>query len=523
MLAMLAVCLLVTAGCSRPPAAVGDGGPDSVGCTDPEGDEDEDGISNIEEGCPLRDTDGDSVPDWEDFDSDDDGIYDSTEAGQKGAGGKCEATHGPWPCDSDSDGVPDYLDGDSDNDGLSDRDEDTNGDGLLGCCVAKCNSPGPTQSWCVLTAEGCGSGQKCAGGACSPAVAFDCSEGETNPTKKDTFGDGKPDSTRGTFVCRTSTSANAQGHKPTQWQKSFQGDWALALGKAAKYGELKVAGAGAKEAAAVIDEDDDSQIQVAGFVISHDTKDDVQDEHADILKAIVATPPVGTGTVSIRAPGVLVKSHDLYDAVQGTILDLTLSSLSDVSTVRNELIAALLGRVTADLGNLPGLSSSIHTDFVIRFVTVKRFAFKVDAMGNTVKDSQGFPVDSGDKTKWRLLVTGAVAGKAGYDDPMGTTYSAVNDLSNGTGLARANMNYSCECDARTLAGASTVVSLDRMPISTSISVVLDGKVIPRSRAAGFDYDEVARSVVLSGMTIGPGSQLLVSYKAWSALLLIPPC
>ena len=50
-----------------------------------------------------------------------------------------------------------------------------------------------------------------------------------------------------------------------------------------------------------------------------------------------------------RAPAVFVKSHHLYDSVQGTILDLSLSSPSDGITVRNELTAALLGKATADL------------------------------------------------------------------------------------------------------------------------------------------------------------------------------
>ncbi len=41
-------------------------------CKDPTGDEDSDGIDNGAEGCLSgRDSDGDKVPDWQDFDSDD--------------------------------------------------------------------------------------------------------------------------------------------------------------------------------------------------------------------------------------------------------------------------------------------------------------------------------------------------------------------------------------------------------------------------------------------------------------------
>jgi hypothetical protein len=424
-------------------------------CNDPTKDEDNDGIPNGDEGClTSRDTDGDKIPDWQDFDSDDDGIYDDVESGGKTAGGKCEGAKPPkdgWPCDTDGDGVPDYLDVDSDGDGLLDKEEDENGDGLLGCCIDECKKPGAKQAnECILNEDGCGPGQTCEGIKCSPPIAFKCSNGETNPTQKDTFGDGKLDNERGTFICRDATEDNPKGRKAVQLRKNTTGDWHIALEKTGKYGELKITGAGAKEAAGVVDEDD-NQAEVAGFIISRDTtKDNIQDELTDILQAINTKAPGGSGKVSQRASGVQVKSHDRYDSIQGTILDVTLSTASNVSTVRNELVGVLLGKQMAELGNLPSPYGSSHTEFVIRFVTVKRFEFKKDPKGNLVKDKDGNPMDSGDKTKWRLLVMGAVAAKTNYQDPARVTGFLVDDMSNGTALATATDVVNNECDVGTI-------------------------------------------------------------------------
>ena len=132
----------------------GDGVPNRL---DP--DDDNDGISDIDEGD--GDTDGDGVPDRLDRDSDNDGLTDSMEAGRMPSGndtdgdgiddafdvdqqGGTDANNDGIsdrfaPRDSDNDGTPDAYDSDSDNDGVSDRDEvatvpmtgrDSDGDGI---------------------------------------------------------------------------------------------------------------------------------------------------------------------------------------------------------------------------------------------------------------------------------------------------------------------------------------------------------------------------------------------------------
>ena len=94
---------------------------------DPALDNDNDGLTNGEEGCTAAgtevDTDGDGNPDYNDADSDNDGILDITEG--KNAAGEI--------IDTDGDGTPDFQDEDSDNDTIPDDDEtvlDIDGDGI---------------------------------------------------------------------------------------------------------------------------------------------------------------------------------------------------------------------------------------------------------------------------------------------------------------------------------------------------------------------------------------------------------
>jgi gliding motility-associated-like protein len=96
----------------------GDGTPDYQDL-----DSDNDGIPDAVEkgpnGATPVDTDGDGTPDYQDLDSDNDGIPDSEEAGS-------DPTN---PVDTDGDGIPNYQDNDDDNDGIPSSDEDPNGDG----------------------------------------------------------------------------------------------------------------------------------------------------------------------------------------------------------------------------------------------------------------------------------------------------------------------------------------------------------------------------------------------------------
>ncbi len=102
-------------------------------------DDDNDGISDIDEGGGLVDTDGDGAADSLDIDSDDDLIPDENESGDTDGDGirdSQEPVGIDVQTDSDGDGVHDGLDLDDDNDGIIDTLEgagniDTDRDGIV--------------------------------------------------------------------------------------------------------------------------------------------------------------------------------------------------------------------------------------------------------------------------------------------------------------------------------------------------------------------------------------------------------
>ncbi len=112
---LLACVLWLGLGCDPggpPPSRDGSPGDAGVAASDADGDT----ISDADEGARDGvDTDGDGMPDFEDLDSDNDGIADAVEAG--------DADLGTAPVDSDSDGTPDYRDLDSDGNSINDADE----------------------------------------------------------------------------------------------------------------------------------------------------------------------------------------------------------------------------------------------------------------------------------------------------------------------------------------------------------------------------------------------------------------
>lgn len=106
---------------------------------DQDSDDDNDGISDADEGNGLLDTDGDGVANSLDLDSDDDLILDEDENGDSdgdGIGDSEEAAGDDVRTDSDGDGIDDGIDLDDDNDGIIDILEgaglvDTDGDGIV--------------------------------------------------------------------------------------------------------------------------------------------------------------------------------------------------------------------------------------------------------------------------------------------------------------------------------------------------------------------------------------------------------
>lgn len=328
---------------------------------------------------------------------------------------------------------PDTLNLDRDNDKVPDALEDPDGDGRVGCCLQACNKV--TKQWqlsnCLpLTKDGCGPGQRCKQGKCLPAVDINCARGQSDPRNPHTFLDGPRDGLLPSFVCRP-----AAQRKPRLW-RSKAGDWTLGLHGGWTYTELKV---NAGKAAAALDHAGD---EVAGFVVSLPGGKDVQQALTDLMLVIKDAVP---GGVSVRASGTQLKSHDRYDAVQATLVDLTLPAASDVSTTRNLLVARLLGETPP---GLPKATGDPHVDLVLRFTTVRRFAFARDPKtGKLLLDDKGHPKDSGDAAARKLVVIGAVAAADRYKDPHLGTGITVDDLSNGSALATFAHDVETRCES----------------------------------------------------------------------------
>jgi hypothetical protein len=397
-------------------------------------DTDGDGIPDELEGLKGEDADGDKIPSCEDTDSDGDKIKDSLEAG-------ADPTH---PIDTDQDGKPDYLDPDSDDDGVADGDEDKNGDGRLGCCRSSC---GETLKDCPAPQkDGCSPGQTCGGGICQPAVAFVCSNGETDPRKKITFDDGVPDKDRPTFICKSGGETDPSGLKKMKFEKSTAGDWHLALETGSSVSALAIASAKAKEAAAVFDLSDPAKL-VAGFVVSVPASEkDLLKLTTDLITQITQKLP-GVSSVTQISSGAPATSHDKFPTVLGVQLLATVGS-TNVSKLRNGVVPLLLGRPASDLSGLPGDYGPSGTTFLIRFQTLLR-------------------ADD------RLLVMGAVADQALANDPAKDTGYHLDDLSNGTGLAQAKDTVVVECDPFLLSG---------LPVADIIWVVDESGSMEDNRA-----------------------------------------
>jgi len=375
----------------------------SVGQCTPGSDSDGDGINDEVEGCST-DTDGDSIPDYADTDSDNDKVPDRVE-GQS---------------DADGDKIPAYKDTDSDNDGVNDGNEDLNGDGKLGCCLTTCNEVRPG---CTPESNGCGKGQQCQAGKCTPPVAFLCSDGETDPDKKATYPGGLSDKDLPTFICHPPGETGSKGLKPMKFKADSKGNWKVAIEVSSTYGPVTIAGAGAQEAGASFDLAGANQA-VAGFVISLVAPGaDVVQVANTMINKVQALP--GKASVTQLSSGTPRTSHDGFKTVVSTQLAIKMSSGKNPPAVRNALVSALLGKAVSALP--PANFGPSTADHVLRFQTLLR------------KDG-------------RAIVMGAVGASAMAGDVSKDTGIHLDDLSNGTGLAKASDTDTVECDPFILKG-----------------------------------------------------------------------
>lgn len=396
---------------------------------DPIGDDDNDCISNASEGCllaPPADRDLDGLPDYQDEDSDSDGILDRIEVGTD-----CSS-----PRDTDSDGLPNYLDTDSDNDGALDQHEDRNFDGQIGTCSGLCVDNGD----CIV-AEGqtCSRPIDAESGTC---VAFACSEGESDPYNPDTDGDFIPDGLEGTYICNPTSEFNPDGLKNIKYADSQNtnypgGNWRVALELDAQEGAPNIISAGALDSAYVFDLSD-PDIEVAGFIGSRaSTFASALDESQDALRLIGNLFEVQSATT--RVSGTPRTSLDDFDTVVNTTIDISTVSTMDVVALRALVLPALLNRTAAEIvvAN-PGWGGEQAQNFTVTYQTVFR-----QLTGQT-------------------LYQGAVTRRAAYDNRERLTSIHASDMSNGTGHSVSGNQEAVECE-QTIA--------DQLPIADIIWVV----------------------------------------------------
>jgi len=369
---------------------------------EPFGDDDGDTILNSDEGCEFnRDSDGDGTPDYLDHDSDNDGIPDFIEAGD-------QDPQTP-PRDSDGDGIPDYVDRDSDNDGVPDGDEDRDGNGQVGECTTACDTQNPCTepgAYCSPTAGVC--------------IYADCLAGETDPRSTDTDGDGIPDSQEPTFICNERSESNPRGRKPIQRvSHTGSGLFQLALEQTATWQEVDPGNPGVGEAAGSFSLVDPGH-ELAGLAVTRSSQPGGAAEEAQAV--IQAANTLSGVTATPLTSGNAVTSHDAFDTVVSAVVQISTSSQVPLGELRNQLIAALLGRTPSDFPTMEtALMSHSDNSFIFSFAAQKR-------------DTNV------------TLVVGAVATRSDYDTSEHVGYH-VDDMANGTALAETSATTEVECES----------------------------------------------------------------------------
>ena len=215
-----------------------------------------------------------------------------------------------------------------------------------------------------------------------------------------------------------------------------------------------------------------------------------EDAVDDLVQAIIAGAPAGA-SVSRRFAGFPGRSHDHFDAMRAVTLDLTLPQAASIGAVRDALVGLLLGRPPGDLSGLPASKSGSSAELVVRFTVVKRVMFKQDAQGNRldadgnrVTDSGKPPVDSGDTSQWHLVIIGAVVARSNYCPPVHHADVVVEDLADGTALARAAATVVDTCDVGIMTQVPTADIIWVVDESTNDNVVTNANDLVSRALAG---------------------------------------
>ncbi|MCK6546652.1 hypothetical protein L6R52_12450 [Myxococcota bacterium] len=480
-----------------PTLADTDGDGRSDGCED----RDQNGRVDPAETSPLaRDSDGDGLTDAaEDLDGDCTRDTNETSAtladtDGDGIGDGVEVTLGtnPRASDTDGDGLGDGLEdanqngvvengetsptlADTDGDGLSDGVEDANRNGTV--------DPGESSPRAADT-DGDGlsdSAERALG---------------TSPTSTDSDADGIPDGAESTYGTSPTDADSdddtisdgdelAAGTSPTNaadpgpqgasginaicapanlrvvaFHDDVAGDWRIATETGFGYTTLTVAGG--DHAAAI----DDPAQRISGLVASLAPPaagtNAVTQAQALIARLTNGTAALGATSVTVQNNGRPITTHDGFAAVVDARVNVTLGTAISASVFRNRVLAVLAGRSLSDFTGFPAHLPGTATQYVLKLQSVVR---------------------TGAAT--RVVVSAALVAQATFDTANGVARQQVEDLSNGTALARAWASNATGCDpfpvTRTsradfiwMADISGSTDNDRGTIATAAAAIFAG-------------------------------------------------
>ena len=217
-------------------------------------------------------------------------------------------------------------------------------------------------------------------------------------------------------VCTEVSPNNPLGRKPVQLVTRAAADLQVGVEINALVADITPANAGAGEAAMTFDLSAAGH-EMAGFVVARSPVTGALDaEVLDVMSGIIG---LGFSSAGTRSGGSFVVSHDQYPTVVSTVMTVITAGAVDLSEVRNEILAELLGRPLTDF-TFPAPTGHTGTAFAVTFSTQWRGGTMVAVMGGV-----GLLVDY----------------DAGGDAAMHLT-----DAGNGSGLAGANSSTDVACN-----------------------------------------------------------------------------
>ncbi len=373
--------------------------PDSLLC-DPDIDSDQDGLNNKCE-CDL--TTDPARPD-----TDSDGALDGAEDTNKNCKWDLGQESNPRVADTDSDGAldgaerragTDPLDNDSDDDnildgaeidsgcldplladtdldGLPDDVEDVNLDGLLGTCANRMYS-------------------------------LDCANGESDPCKEDTDGDGTKDSEEAAFLA--CTPADTAGLVMPTYVSNNSGDYKLVVDSGVTSGAVV-----GMDAHAI----NDATNGYAGFVVNLATPNGITDPSAFSGRIFLAARRAYAGAVQ-RSNGRRIQTFDGFSASVRGVVELGGSLKAD--TARDRVLAEITGNGAVSHNTSGTFSSTGASDKML-------FVYEV-------------VIRNGGKS----VIVGAVVPESEYSNDTKFAGIRVDDLTGGVAVAKFIENVEPEC------------------------------------------------------------------------------